>query len=78
MVYKHEQVWANIGKDLIWKTSELKLLGITVDKDLKFDRYVLKLNLEHLLKISHDDVINRPRFFVKRNKLIKTKPLCIK
>ena len=78
MVYKHEQVWANIGKDLIWKTSELKLLGITVDKDLKFDRYVLKLNLEHLLKISHDDVITRLRFFVKRNKLIKTKPFCIK
>ena len=41
--YKHEQVWANIGKDLIWESNDVKLLGITIDRDLKFDKYILKL-----------------------------------
>ena len=41
--HKHEQVWANIGKDLIWENNDFKLLGITTDRDLKFDKHVLKL-----------------------------------
>ena len=41
--YKHEQVWANIGEDLIWERNNVKLLGITIDRDLKFDKHVLKL-----------------------------------
>ena len=41
--FKHEQIWANIGKDLIWESSNVKLLGITIDRDLKFDTHLLKL-----------------------------------
>ena len=41
--YKHEKVWENLGKDLIWETNDVKLLGITIDGDLKFDKHVLKL-----------------------------------
>ena len=41
--YKHEQVWVNIGKDLIWESNDVKLLGVTIDSDLKFDKHVLKL-----------------------------------
>ena len=41
--YKHEQVWVKIGKDLIWESNDVKLLGITIDRDLKFDKHVLKL-----------------------------------
>ena len=40
---KHEQVWANIEKDLIWESNDVKLLGITISRDLKFDKYFLKL-----------------------------------
>ena len=40
---KHEQVWANIEKDLIWENSDIKLCGIIIDRDLKFDKRVLKL-----------------------------------
>ena len=40
--YKHEQVWANIGKDLIWESNDVKLLGVTIDRDLKFVKHVLK------------------------------------
>ena len=32
--YKHEQVWTNVGKDLIWESNVVKLL-ITIDRDLK-------------------------------------------
>ena len=41
--YKHEQVWTNIRKDLIWENNDGKLLGVTTDKDLEFDKHVLKL-----------------------------------
>ena len=41
--YKHEQVCAAIGKDLIWEGNDVKLLGVTIDRDLKFDKYVLQL-----------------------------------
>ena len=41
--YKYEQVWTNIGKDLIWESDDVKLLRITTDSDPKFDKHVLKL-----------------------------------
>ena len=41
--YKYEQVWANIGTDLIWESNDFKLLGVAIDRDLKFDKHVLKL-----------------------------------
>ena len=40
--YKHERVWANIGKDLIWESNDVKLLGITIDRNVKFGKHVLK------------------------------------
>ena len=42
-IYEHEQVWANIGKDLIQESNDVKLLGIIIDRNLKFDKHVLKL-----------------------------------
>ena len=41
--YEYEQVLANIGKDLIWESNDVKLLGVTIDRDLKFVKHVLKL-----------------------------------
>ena len=40
---KYEQVWADTGEDRIWETSNVKLLGIVIDNQLKFDRYVRNL-----------------------------------
>ena len=60
--YKHEQVWANIGKDLIWESNDAKL-EITIDRDLKFDKHVLKLcseanqNFGKILDLSLDGKI---------------------
>ena len=33
----------NVGKDSIWESKDVKLLGITIDRDLKFDKHVLEL-----------------------------------
>ena len=41
--YKHEQVWENVGKDLIWESNGVKLLEIIIARDLKLEKYVLKL-----------------------------------
>ena len=40
---KYKEAWRNIGKELIWKSNNVKRLGITTDRDLKFDKNVLKL-----------------------------------
>ena len=41
--YKHEQVWENIGKDLIWDSNGVKLFEIIIARDLKLQKNVLKL-----------------------------------
>ena len=37
---KHENMWAKKGDDQIWESRTVKLLGVTIDKDLKFDEYI--------------------------------------
>ena len=38
-----EQIWAKIGTDLIWESNSVKLLGITIDNHLKFDKHIFLL-----------------------------------
>ena len=35
--YKCKQVWAQVGGDKIWDSVDVKLLGVTIDGELKFD-----------------------------------------
>ena len=39
--HKHEMIWANIGQAKIWESIKQKLLGIIIDRNLRFDEYVL-------------------------------------
>lgn len=48
--YKHEQISANIRKD--WESSNDKLLEVTSDEDLKFDKHVLRLSTKTNQKLS--------------------------
>ena len=50
--YKHEQISANIRKDLIWESNNDKLLEVTSDEDLKFDKHVLRLSTKTNQKLS--------------------------
>ena len=69
--YKHEQVWANIGKDLIWTSNDIRLLGVTIDRDLKFDKHVLKLCSKANQKLSGFSRIAKLLSFNKRRTLFK-------
>ena len=50
--YKHEQISANIRKDLILESNNDKLLEVTSDEDLKFDKHVLRLSTKTNQKLS--------------------------
>ena len=69
--YKHEQVWANIGKDLIWESNDVKLLVITTDRDLKFDKHVLKLYSKANQKLSAVSRMAKLLYINKRRTLFK-------
>ena len=38
-----EEIFINIGNNRIWESKNVELLGITIDKDLKFDKNVNKI-----------------------------------
>ena len=38
--YKQEQVWAQAGGDKIWGSVDVKLLSVTIDRELKLDKRV--------------------------------------
>ena len=40
---KHEVLWADIGGKRIWESTENKLLGLHIDRDLKFTFHVSKI-----------------------------------
>ena len=41
-----EFMWAKIGEDVIWEDSSVKLLGIDIDNQLKFDKHVAGICLK--------------------------------
>ena len=69
--YKHEQVWENIGKDLIWESNDVKLFGISIDRDLIFDKHVLKLCSKTNQKLSASTRMAKLLSFNKRRTLFK-------
>ena len=40
--HKYEKVWANIGFCKIWESTDQKILVVNIDRNLKFNHYVLK------------------------------------
>ena len=39
--HKYEALFVNVGETKIWENKQQKILGILLDRDLKFDEYVL-------------------------------------
>ena len=39
--HKYETLFVNVGETTIWESKQQKLLGILIDRDLKFHEYVL-------------------------------------
>ena len=69
--HKFEQIWAKIGTDLIWKSNSVKLLGITIDNHLKFDKHISLLcakanrKLSALARISYYLTFHQKRTLTK-------------
>ena len=41
--YKHENVWAQIGDEIIWESNKQMLLGLQIHWNLNFNEYVSPL-----------------------------------
>ena len=39
--YKHEMIFAKVVEIRIWESEKQKLLGVTIDKYLKFEEHIL-------------------------------------
>ena len=69
--YKNEQVWAQVGENKIWESAYVKLSGITVDKELKFDKYVSKSYTKASRKLSVLARISKFLSFTKKTNIFK-------
>ena len=49
---KHKHFLVKIGNDLIWESNDVRLLGITIDSDLEFERHLTKKCKKAYRKIS--------------------------
>ena len=41
--HKFEHAWVSVGPDKIWKYHSVKLLGVSIANELKFDKHVLNI-----------------------------------
>ena len=69
--YKHKQVWANVKKDLICESNDVKVLEISIDKDLKFDKHAMKLCGKANQKLSAPSRMTKLLSLDKRRTLFK-------
>ena len=49
---KNEHMWAKVGNDKIWESKTVKLLGVTIDNQLKFNEHVLNIRKKAIRKLS--------------------------
>ena len=69
---KSEHIYAKIGNDIIWESKEERLLGVTIDNQLKFDTQITDL-----CKMAHKKLSALIRYtgimnFEKRRTLMKS------
>ena len=70
--HKHETVWANkIGETKIWESNKQKLLGVVIDRNLNFDKYVFDLCKKAGRKLSVLARLSNYMSFEKRKILLK-------
>ena len=63
--HHYEEMSVKIGEDIIWESKTVKLLGITIDKELKFDKHVNQVCSKANKKLS---VLSRMRSFLSLEK----------
>ena len=63
---KNEQMWAKLDRDIFWECNDIKLLGITLDNNLKFDKNVFNICSKANKKLSALTRVAKFRPFKKR------------
>ena len=58
-------LWAKTGNDKIWETKTVRVLGVAIDSELKFDEHLLNIYLKANRKLS---ALLRIRRFLNFNK----------
>ena len=69
---KHEHMWAKMGDDQIWESRTVKLLGVTIDNELKFDEYISNVCKKAQRKLTVLTRIKKYLDFKKLRLLLKT------
>ena len=41
--HKSEHTWVGVGPDKVWEDHSVKLLGVLIDSELKFDKHALNI-----------------------------------
>ena len=49
--HKFDHTWVRVGPDKIWENHSIKLLGVSIDNELKFDKHVLNIIKKATIKI---------------------------
>ena len=76
--YKHEILWSRVGKAKIWESSEQKLLGVVVDRDLKLDTHVSSICKKAGIKLNFLTRVSKYLDFKKKIVIHKsTVALCL-
>ena len=70
--HKFEEMWMKVGKDCIWESKEVKLLGVTIDSELKFEKHVSNLCLKASRKLRALSRMGKFLSFQKKRILYKS------
>ena len=68
---RNEHIWAKVGNDKIWESESVKLLGVHIDSQLKFEEHVLKICLKASRKLTALSRMSKFLCFNKRRTLFK-------
>ena len=61
---KNGQTWVKLERDIVWESNDVKLLGITLNNKLKFDKHVFNICSKGNRKLSA--LARVAKFFKKR------------
>ena len=69
--HKYETLFVNAGQAKIWESEQQKHLGIFIDRDLKFDEYVLSQRKKAGKKLTALIRISKFMTFAQRRNIMK-------
>ena len=69
--HKSEHTWVRVGPDKIWEDHSVKLLGVSVDNELKFDKHVLNIINKANSKLSALSRLTKFMTLQKKKKIYK-------